>query len=143
MGCAYDWEIGAPVDAGSDAGAGGQDAGAHDAGDDAGEHDAGPHDAGPQDAGPHDAGPDCAMLEATLSSARAAAKACTLGEAGQCATSIEDECGCTSYVNQDGSAFAAAVQAVKAAGCTSTCGTCLVSPGACLLNGGTQAVCVP
>jgi hypothetical protein len=118
MGCAYDWTIGALADAGPDAGAGGRDA-----------------------------GPDCAALETDLDGARAAAKACTLGAGGQCTTSIVDECGCTSYVTEGGSAaasaFAAAVQAVKAAECASPCGTCLVSPGACLLNGGTQAACVP
>jgi hypothetical protein len=137
--CAYDCTIGgAPGDGGdagapdasTDAGAGGRDAG----------RDAG-HDAG------LDAGPDCALLLADLASAREAAKSCTLGMVGQCATSIVDECGCASYVREAPSAattaFVAAVADVRAAGCAVTCGTCLVSLGACLLAGGTQAACTP
>jgi hypothetical protein len=141
-GCAYDWAIGA---AGRDAGSGGRDAGAGGSDTGAGGHPGtGGSDAG---AGGSDAGPDCAALLEDLAAARTAAKTCTLGAAGQCSTSIVDECGCASYVTQGGSAaasaFAAAVEKVKAAGCAVSCSTCLLSPGACLLNGGTQALCVP
>ncbi len=135
-GCSYDWEIGAPA---SDGGPGGGSAGGHDAGIDGG------HDAGAD--GGHDGGPDCATLEADLTAAAAAAKACTFGDTGQCSTSIVDQCGCTSYVAHGGSAaavaFAAAVQEVTAAKCATSCSTCLLSPGACLLSGGMPASCVP
>jgi hypothetical protein len=125
--CSYDWQVaptsdaGATIDAGSDAGS----------------------DAPPDG---NDAGPDCAALTTQLGAAREAAKACLLGVAGSCITSIVDECGCTSYVDQPGSAanaFSAAVADFKDASCVATCSECLVSAGACLLQGSSQAVCVP
>jgi hypothetical protein len=125
--CSYDWEIGAPS---ADAGTGGADAGAGSGGSGAG-----------------GAAPDCAMLSANLDAARKQAKACTIGASGQCGASITDECGCTSYVTQGGSAaasaFADAVAKVKAAGCTTSCSSCLVSPGACLYSGGKGPYCLP
>jgi hypothetical protein len=91
--------------------------------------------------------PDCATLLASLDGARKQAKSCTLGMTGQCATSITDECHCTSYVTQGGSAaanaFAAAVKSYGAAGCAPSCTTCLPSAGACLLDDGMGPYCEP
>lgn len=127
--CSYDWEIGSPSGdggAGPDAGAGGGGTGGG--------------------SGGADAGPSCADLLAKLADARAAAKSCSFGVAGQCDAAITDECGCASYVTHGGSAeasaFAAAVQAVKDAGCSTSCASCLVTAGACLFSAGVP-VCVP
>ncbi len=136
--CAYDWQIGqAPGDGGEGGDAG--TLGGHDAGADVSAD-------APADATP-DARPDCAALLADLDTSRAAAKACTLGLVGQCMTSIEDECDCASYVREAGSAatmaYAAAIASVRAAGCSVACPPCLVSVGACLFTGSTEATCTP
>jgi hypothetical protein len=128
--CSYRWDIGAPNGSGGAAtGSGG----------------AGHEGTGGTGGGP---GPSCATLLAQLDGARDAAKKCvTIGS--MCSASITDECGCTSYVTQGGSAaandFAAAVKSVKDAGCAASCNPCLANPGygTCLFSSGMGPYCLP
>ena len=109
-GCVYDWDLGAPVAAAVVAGV----------------------EAGVE-AGSGDAGTDCDALVQKVQAARVAAKACTLGAAGQCGGSIVDECGCTSFVKDpqspEASAFSAAVEEIEASHCPPSC------PASCARRG--------
>jgi hypothetical protein len=121
-GCVYDWDLGTPAQAGADAG--GVDAGG-------------------------DAAPSCDTLVQKVEAARLAAKACTLGAAGQCAGSIVDACECVSFVKDaqspEASAFAAAVSELASSNCPAACsGTCMPAvSGTCLLSAGMGPYCSP
>ena len=108
---------------------------------------------GPADA-PGDSEPDadpCAVLREDVAKARSKAKECKLGTAGQCTTTVKDECDCDVVVRAAGStensAYANAVAAlVGACGKPATCGSCkqlgVPASWACLVNG-VPTECVP
>jgi hypothetical protein len=97
----------------------------------------------------------CAALDADVANARAKAKECQIGTAGQCTTTVEDECACKVIVQYAGSAadstYADAIAARIAANatcgkpdCTHACPQ-LGLPGgwACLANGSSGYACKP
>lgn len=96
--------------------------------------------------------PDCEGLLAAVTSAKAAARACVLGQTSpvQCATGIKDECDCDLPVryptDPKNDAWANAIAAYRAS-CTPTCSTCpQVAPASwsCLQNTTTFAIeCFP
>ena len=75
-----------------------------------------------------DAGP-CSTLAADVAKARAKAKECQLGTAGQCTTTVKDECDCDVVVRAASSvedaAYATAIAAlIVACGKPAACGAC-------------------
>ncbi|HRI62619.1 MAG TPA: hypothetical protein PK156_00230 [Polyangium sp.] len=119
-GCFYDWDVGSPSSSQSSSSSSGS--------------------------GGVDAGPDCTELSLALETARANAKACTFGMAGQCTASVTDERGCTSWLNDASSvqaqAFTQAVDDFGAAACTPSSMPCGMSVPSCLFVT-TKYQCVP
>ncbi|MBS2016380.1 MAG: hypothetical protein JST00_26080 [Deltaproteobacteria bacterium] len=115
--CTLDWEVrpdpGVPSEAAS------PDV-ATDAGADAATPDA------PLDA-TEDDGAACAALLANVTSARAAARSCQLGQAGQCTSTVKDECDCNVVVrlasDPKTDAFVAAVASYRVS-CSPSCAAC-------------------
>jgi hypothetical protein len=148
-GC-YDWAIGSAVVDAGDAGDAtpppGMDASVDVQVQDS--HAPGDVTSEPEAAPPPDSAPSCATLQAAVDSDRLAAQACT-GMAGDCLSSVMDQCGCTVYVAQASNAATAsynmAVQNLKQASCES-CGTCPVPLAASCLpktgpDGGLTTAC--
>ncbi len=139
-GCAYDWAIGG---------------GSLDAGFDAEQPDGGVSDGALEvsvDVSTGDGAKSCEALHADVDSARAGAKHCT-SMPSDCATSMQDQCGCTLFIAQSSSGATAsykdAIAALKASGCPLGCGTCAAPPTQSLCtagagpDGGLTTVCNP
>lgn len=128
-GCVYDWDVGSPAaSSSSSSGSSASSSG------------------GTGGNGGSDGGSDCAELKNALDMARANAKACVFGTAGQCNASIMDERGCKSWVNDGASTqaatFSQSVQDFIAAGCTPSSETCGLTQPSCLFVAG-KPICVP
>ncbi|HEX7667061.1 MAG TPA: hypothetical protein VF407_21170 [Polyangiaceae bacterium] len=101
-------------------------------------------DSGPP---PGDGGP-CDSILSDLATKKAKAITCTLGEVSDCASSLDDECGCTIFVGVQSSIaandYAGAIDTAKSAGCTSQCSGCPAVPvrGTCVEQGA-SFVCSP
>lgn len=74
-----------------------------------------------------DGGAPCDALLANVAAARTAARACQLGQAGQCTSTVKDECDCNVVVrlatDAKTDAFVAAVTAYRAS-CSPSCAAC-------------------
>lgn len=100
------------------------------------------------DAPPIDAA-DCAGLEADVVAKKPLARACQLGQSGQCTTTVKDECNCDVVVrfasDPNTDAYVAAIAAYRAS-CTPSCQACpQLSPPAswACLQSGSVIACVP
>ncbi len=76
--------------------------------------------------------PSCASLRAAVTSARVAAKVCTVTTPPECTLYEYDECHCEVFVavatSAATAAYAAAVEALKSSGCPLGCAPCTAPP---------------
>ena len=153
VGCTYDWPVGALPGAGDASlaeaslpdGASSDGGKAVDATLDA------PAEGGP-DGAPAADGPvvDCVALAAQVKRDRAAAKQC-VETAGECMTTVDDECGCASFVGKpttvETATYRTSAAALKSSRCMLACPSPCPQPGTvglcALTGGGTGVACKP
>ena len=157
VGCTYDWPVGAPLGPGDAALA---DAALADASlPDGATSDGGNAADGTLDApaeGSRDSAPavgpvvDCVALAAQVKKDRAAAKKC-METAGECTTTVDDECGCPSFVGMpttvETATYRTSAAALKSSRCMLACPSPCPQPGTvglCALTGvGAGVACKP
>jgi hypothetical protein len=149
--CSLDWTIGGADGGGAEAGAREASTDSHAPPVDTGTHESGTPDV--VDSASMDVAPSCATLRGDVAAARAAAVACPPPSGGDCASHVNDQCGCKVFVAQPSSAqtasYKAAINDLIASGCALGCGSCPSPPqvGAeCLPSSGDSGivdVCTP